>query len=476
MSSRAIEFGTEGWRGIIAEDFTFDNVRACAQGVARYMEEAGLSGQGLVVGYDTRFASERFAAAVAEVAAAHGIRTLLGSKPLPIPVVSFAVKRWGAGAAVVITASHNPAPWNGFKIKTGEGVSASPEIVARVEAHIQAALDSGQVPRLPLEAARQRGLVADLDPDPAYFEHLAHLVDLGALRRAGLKVVVDSMYGAAAGYLRRLLEGGPTQVSELHAEPNPLFPGLRNPEPIDVNLGELGRAVLAAGADVGLATDGDGDRLGVVDEHGRYMTTLQVLPLLALYLLEVRGERGPIVRSHTTSRMLARLGERFGVPVYETPVGFKYIGNRMLEVDALLGGEESGGYAFRGHVPERDGLLSALYFLDLLVRRHQPPSQLLDYLYGLVGPHHYHRADVAYDAARREDIQHRLAGAAVSSVEGSPVVERHVNDGYRFVLADGSWLMVRFSGTEPLIRIYAESTSPERAKRLVEAGKRLAGL
>lgn len=476
MAKNPIKFGTEGWRGIIAEDYTFDNVRACAEGVARYMEEAGVASRGLLVGYDTRFASEHFAAAVAEVAAAHGIKTQLGVKPLPTPVMSFAVKRWGAGAAVIVTASHNPAQWNGFKIKTGEGVSASPEIVARIEAIIEEVQAGGEVRRMPLDVAGKQGLVAHLDPEPQYFEHIGSLVDLDGLRRAGIKVVADSMYGTASGYLRHLLEGGRTQVIEVHSERNPLFPGMRNPEPIDINLGELSRAVVEAGAGVGVATDGDADRLGVVDEKGQYMTTLQVLPLLALYLLEVRGERGVIVRSHTTSNMLARLGERFGVPVYETPVGFKYIGNKMLEADALLGGEESGGYAFRGHVAERDGILSALYFLDLMVRRGKTPSQCLDHLYSLVGPHHYTRQDLTFRAEEREAIRQRLQSATPQSLDGTPVAQRHANDGYRFVLADGSWLMVRFSGTEPLIRIYAESSSPQRASQLVEAGKRLAGL
>ncbi|MBI2866063.1 MAG: phosphoglucomutase/phosphomannomutase family protein [Chloroflexi bacterium] len=469
-----MKFGTEGWRGIIAEDFTFDNVRACAQGLARYMQEAGLAGRGLVVGYDTRFASEHFAAAVAEVAAAQGIRVYLAVRPLPTPVVSFAVKRWGAGAAAIITASHNPAPWNGFKIKTGEGVSASPDIIARVEVLIQQA--GPEVPRQPLKAARQEGLVVDLEPEPQYLEQVARMVDLEALRRAGLQVVVDSMHGTGSGYLGRLLAGGATQVIELRAERNPIFPGMRNPEPIDVNLGDLSQAVVERGADVGLATDGDADRLGVVDEQGRYMTTLQVLPLLALYLLEGRGERGAIVRSYTTSRMLALLGQRFGVPVYEAPVGFKYIGNKMLEVDALLGGEESGGYAFRGHIPERDGILSALYFLDLLLQRREKPSQCLDHLYRLVGSHHYQREDVSFPAGEREGLRQRLESVRPEALDGSPVSERHVNDGYRFVLVDGSWLMVRFSGTEPLIRIYAESSSLERARRLVETGKGLAGL
>ncbi|MBI2917025.1 MAG: phosphoglucomutase/phosphomannomutase family protein [Chloroflexi bacterium] len=474
--SNVIKFGTEGWRGIIAEDFTFDNVRACSEGLACYMEEAGLASRGLVIGYDTRFASEHFAAAVAEVAAGHGIRSYLGVKPLPTPLLSFAVKRWGAGAAVIITASHNPAPWNGFKIKTGDGVSASPEIIGRIEGLIERVQHRGRVARMPLDSARADGLVSDLDPEPQYFEQVGKLVDLAALRRAGLKVVVDSMYATASGYLRRLLEGGSTSVVEIHAERNPIFPGMRNPEPIDINLGELCRTVVEAGGSVGVATDGDADRLGVVDENGRYVTTLQVLPLLALYLLEVRGERGAIVRSHTTSNMLARLGERFGVPVFETPVGFKYVGNRMLEVDALLGGEESGGYAFRGHVPERDGILSALYFLDLLVRRSQTPSQCLDYLYSLVGPHHYQRSDFTFPAEQRDQIWERMQEAAPDLVDGTPVAQRHVNDGYRFVLADGSWLMVRFSGTEPLVRIYAESSTPVRAAQLVDAGRRLAGL
>ena len=282
------------------------------------------------------------------------------------------------------------------------------------------------------------------------------------------------MYGAGAGYLARLLAGGKTTLTEIHAERNPLFPGLR-PEPILPNLDGLAAAVRDKKASVGLATDGDADRMGIIDEKGGFINQLQVFALLCLYLLEVRGQRGPIIKTLTTTSMAWRLGELFNVPVYETAVGFKYVAPLMMEKDAIIGGEESGGYGFRGHVPERDGILANLYFLDFMVRTGKSPSQLLDYLYSKVGPHHYRRVDIRFDESQRQAVIERVRGHAPASIDGVKVLKIDTTDGFRFILADNTWLLIRFSGTEPLLRVYAETDSPERAERLLKLGREIAG-
>jgi len=365
VKTNPIKFGTDGWRGIIARDFTFDNVRICAQAVADYLKDSGLAGRGLIIGYDTRFASEDFAAEVAEVAAGNGIKAYLCPKATPTPVISYGTMVNKAGGAIIITASHNSAAWNGLKYKTNDGAGAPDEVTAEIEKNISAIIASGKIEQLPLAEALAKGLVKSLDLAPVYKEQIAGLVDLDGLRRAKLKVVVDSMYGAGSGYLESLLGGGTIEIVEINGERNPLFPGIQ-PEPIAANLKKLTSAVKEYGGDVGVATDGDADRLGIMDENGVFLTTQHVFALLCLYLLEIRGERGPIVKTITSTSMLYRLGEIFDVPVRETSVGFKYVAPIMMAENAIIGGEESGGFGFRGHVPERDGILSILYFLDLM--------------------------------------------------------------------------------------------------------------
>jgi alpha-D-glucose phosphate-specific phosphoglucomutase len=470
-----IKFGTDGWRAIIAQDFTFDNVRICAQAVADYLKQSGLAGQGLLIGYDTRFASEDFASAAAEVVAGNGIKVYLCSKATPTPVVSYGVITQKAGGAIIITASHNPALWNGFKYKTNDGASAPTDVIARLQDNITHILTSGKINQIPLAKAQDLKLVEYLDIMPTYLKRIAELVDLNPIRKARLKVAIDPMYGAGMGYFKTLLEGSAIKLVEIHSERNPLFPGIR-PEPIAANLTKLSAIIKKQKADVGLATDGDADRIGIVDENGVFLTQLQVFALLCLYLLEVRGERGAIVKTTTSSSMLYRLGEIFGVPVYETPVGFKYVAPVMIEKNALIGGEESGGYGFRGHVPERDGILAGLYFLDMMVRTGKTPSQLLDYLYGKVGAHYYQRVDIEFPEDKRKEIIKRISDNLPTSIEGVKVLKKDTTDGFRLILTDTSWLLIRFSGTEPLLRIYAESDSQARVERLLELGKKLAGV
>jgi alpha-D-glucose phosphate-specific phosphoglucomutase len=475
LKNNPIKFGTDGWRGVIARDFTFDNVRACAQGVAGYLKEAGLSDRGLIIGYDTRFASEDFAQAAAEVVAASGIKVYLCPKATPTPVISYGVIAKKTGGAVIITASHNPANWNGFKYKNEQGASAPSEVTARIEKHISTALTSGKINQIPLDKALDQGAIEYLDLAPIYVKQINKLIDLERLRQAKLKIVVDPMYGAGVGYFKMLLSGGNLKLVEINGERNPLFPGIQ-PEPIAINLTKLSATIKRQKADAGLATDGDADRIGIVDEKGVFLTQLQVFALLCLYLLEVRKERGAIVRTITDTTMLDQLGKMFNVPVYETPVGFKYVAPVMLAKNALVGGEESGGYGFRGHVLERDGILAGLYFLDFMLKTGKTPSQLLDYLYSKVGPHHYQREDFTFPEDKRPAIIKRVTDNAPQSLDGVKVAKLDTTDGFRFILADTSWLLIRFSGTEPLLRIYAESDSPARVKRLLELGKKLAGV
>lgn len=471
-----IKFGTDGWRGVIADDFTFDNVRICAQAVAEYLRTSRLAKRGLVIGYDTRFASEDFAAAAAEVIAGNDIRVHLCLKPTPTPVVSFAVPATKSAGAIVITASHNPGRWNGFKYKAEDGASAPERVTSRIERNIASLTRrKAKVKSLPLDRALKSGFVDYLDPSPAYFEHLNCLVDVEQLRRRKLDVIADAMYGAGIGYFRAILQGGSLKIREINAERNPLFPQIQ-PEPITRNLTKLSRLVAARRADVGLATDGDADRIGIVDERGQFLTQHQVFALLCLYLLEVRGQRGPMVRTLTSTMMLSRLGKLFDVSVYETPVGFKYVAPLLMKKNAIIGGEESGGYGFRGHVPERDAILAGLCFLDFMAKTGKTPSQLLDYLYSKVGPHYYDRRDFHISIADRPAILHRLSSSLPATIGGSRVTRTDTTEGFRFFLDDESWLLIRFSGTEPLVRVYAEAGSLKRAGELLDEGEKLTGL
>ena len=471
-----IKFGTDGWRGIIAADFTFANVARCAQGLADYLRADGLAARGLVVGYDTRFAAREFAETVASVIAASEIPVYLGAAPAPTPVISHEVARRRAGGGVVITASHNPAAWSGFKFKSAWGGSASQAVTDALEMCIA----SARPPRaIPPDAARAAGRWQDIDPGPAYRESVAGLIDLDAIRNAGLTILVDAMHGAGAGYIAGLLAGGSTAVSELRAEPNPAFPGMAQPEPIAPNLAELCRRVPAAGASVGgaavgLALDGDADRIGLVDETGRFVSTLEVFALLAHYLLE-RGDRGAIVKGVTASVMLNKLAARYGVSVAELPVGFKNIGPRFVADRALLGGEESGGYAFRGHIPERDGILSGLYLLEYMATAGLTASGMVRRLFDAVGEHHYQRRDIRFNPDDRAAILPRIAGEPLSELAGMPVRSADDIDGRRWLL-DAGWVAARFSGTEPLLRIYCEADTMDNVTRLLDAAQAYLGV
>jgi phosphomannomutase len=469
-----IKFGTDGWRGVIAEDYTFDNVRRCAQGFANYLLEKGRQGQWVVVGHDKRFDSEFFAAAVAEVLVGNGLKVYLTDGAAPTPVISYSVVDKKACGAVNITASHNPGTDNGFKVRNEFGGAIDPDGLLKIEALIPTSME--MVKRKPYPEAQAAGLIVKFDPVKPYEAHINKLIDLQPIKDAGLTVMVDCMWGNGAGYFPRLLAGGKTKVLEIHNQRNPIFPEMIRPEPIPPNINVGLQATLDAHADVLLITDGDADRLGVGDENGQFVNQLRVYGLLAYYLLKVRGLRGAIVKTLSTTGMLNKLGQIYKVPVYETGVGFKYVAPKMLETDALIGGEESGGYAFRGNVPERDGILAGLYLLDMMVRLGRKPTELLKLLFGEVGGEYfYDRVDRPFTGSHA-DRKKMILEANPQVIGGLKVVELVTLDGFQFKLEDGGWMLIRFSGTEPIMRVYCETMHADKVQAILQDGLKIAGL
>jgi phosphomannomutase len=469
-----IKFGTDGWRGVIAEDYTFDNVRRCAQGYASYMLEQGNAGKWIVVGYDKRFASENFAAATAEVLAGNGFKVYLTDSATPTPVIAFAVVNKQACGAINITASHNPPADNGFKVRNETGGAIDPEGLLRIESLIPDSIDS--VRRSAYKAEVSADSIIVFDAHTPYFEHIHKLIDLQPIRDAGLTVQVDAMWGNGAGYFTKLLGGGKTKVLEIHAERNPLFPEMKRPEPIRPNIDKGLEATVTNNADVLLILDGDADRCGIGDENGEFINQLRVYALLAYYLLEIRGERGDIVKTLSTTNMLNRLGEIYGVPVHETGVGFKFVAPKMTETNALIGGEESGGYAFRGNVPERDGILAGLYMLDFMVRTGKKPTELLAMLFEKVGGEYfYDRIDSPFtgDRATREKM---ILDAKPETLGGLKVTDLITVDGFQFRMEDGGWMLIRFSGTEPIMRVYCETRHGDKVQAILQDGLKVAGI
>ena len=468
-----IHFGTDGWRGKIAEDYTFANIRRCTQGFAEYLLAKGAKDEWVVVGYDQRFGSENFAAAVAEVLAANQLRVYLTDKATPTPAISYSVIDKKAVGAVNITASHNPATDNGFKVRDEHGGAIDPDGLLEIESHIPEAVD--HIPQMNLTEGESQGKIVLFDPNPAYIKQIKRLVDIQSIQDAGLRVLVEPMWGNGIGWFPRLLQGGKTIVEEIHNQRNPIFPEMKRPEPIPPNV-DIGLAeTIKRKSDVLIITDGDADRLGVGDEAGQFIDQLRVYGLLGYYFLEVRKERGPIVKTLSTTNMLVKLGKIYNVPVYETGVGFKYVAPKMLETDAMIGGEESGGYAFRDHVPERDGILAGLYILDMMVRLGKKPSELIETLFDKVGAHYYDRIDTPF-SGDRESRQRYIMGHQPDHIGGIKVVDLDTIDGFKFNLEDGGWLLIRFSGTEPIMRVYCETTQQDKVKTILDDGLRTAGL
>jgi phosphomannomutase len=477
-----IVFGTDGWRARIADEFTFDAVRRCADGVASYVVGRGEVAKGVVIAYDRRFASEHFAAAAAEVLLAHDIPVAFAVHAVPTQMSSFEVIQRGAAAGIVITASHNPWVDNGFKVKAPTGAAAGAEILSVIEARL-AANGTEAIARRPFADAESAGLVDRFDPYDGYEQFVRRTVDLDALRGADLSVLVDPMWGAGSGWLSRLLAGGRIRVTEIHQERNPYFGGV-NPEPIRPNIDEALGLMARGGFDLGLLLDGDADRAGAMDERGTFIHQLQVTGLLMYYLAEHRGWRDPVVVSVNNTSMAARLGEHYGIPTFETPVGFKFIGPKMIETGAMMGAEESGGFGFGMHLPERDGVYADLLLLDLFMREREagrwPVSQAIARFHELAGPSWYLRVDVHIERGLYAETKHRLLvdlrDQPPTELGGRAVIRTvplDTGDGFKFWVDDGSWLLIRASGTEPLVRVYTEATSEAARDALLVAGERL---
>jgi phosphomannomutase len=462
-----IKFGTDGWRAIIAREFTFVNVERVAQAYADFLtRQAGDGSKPLVViGFDRRFLSEKFAARTAEVMVGNGFQIALFSEAQPTPLISWAVKNLGAVGGVMITASHNPANFNGFKIKAPWGGSAAPETTHEVEQLVDATA--------PKKATVTEDGHELLDaPTARYREQIASYIDLEKLKAANGQVIVDPMHGSAGLWVESFLKGGALAVETIRDYRDPLFGGV-NPEPIDQNLVPLKQRVLETKALVGLATDGDADRVGAVDERGRTMTMHDVVPLLLLHLARVRKMSGSVVVTVSQSVLTKRISEAMGLKVYETPIGFKYIADLMLKDDILLGAEESGGIGVKGHIPERDGVLNSLLFLEAIVSAGKPPSEMLADLHREFGEFHFGRRDVHMPVNRGQELVTRMSQNAPDNFASFPVTQVETMDGAKLILDDESWLLFRQSGTEPVLRLYSEATSIEKMNKLLDAAQEL---
>jgi phosphomannomutase len=477
-----IIFGTDGWRAKIGDEFTYENVRRLAEGVARVVEQDGTMAKGVVIAYDRRFGSEDFAVTAAEILLGHNIPVAYAHTAVPTQMASYEVVERGAAMGVVITASHNPWLDNGFKVKAPSGAAAGPDLLKRIETEI-AKTRGPELSGRPFADAEAAGLVERYDPYPGYKKFVERNLDLAQLAAQPLSIMVDPVYGAGAGWIGRLLAGGKLRVTEMRSERNPWFGGV-NPEPIRPHIDPVLDAMRGGGYDLGLLLDGDADRAGAVTEQGVFIHQLQAFGLLAYYMLEHKKDLRPIVKTVNESSMGERLGAHYGVEVFETPVGFKYVGPKMIETGASMGGEESGGYGFAMHLPERDGIFADLLILDLLVRERahgrKSMSEVLAHVQSIGGESHYLRIDVHIPRGEYPAVKERLAtqlvAAPPSTLGAHPVraVPLSTKDGVKFFTADDSWLLVRFSGTEPLVRVYAEATSAALRDELLTIGEKLA--
>ncbi|HVF54750.1 MAG TPA: phosphoglucomutase/phosphomannomutase family protein [Pyrinomonadaceae bacterium] len=473
----SIRFGTDGWRALIAGEFTFENVERVAQAYADYLlqtrddsERTGaperLRTPRVVVGFDRRFLSEEFAVRAAEVLAGNGIGVTLFEGDVPTPLVSWAVRESGADGGVVITASHNPPLFNGFKIKAPWGGSATAETTVGVEALVGA-----KAPQRGRLSAQSRGGLDQFVK--SYREQIAAYVDLERIRATPARVVIDPMHGTGGRWVESFLRGGRLEVETIRAERDPLFGGVA-PEPINRNLAPLKRQVLDGGALVGLATDGDADRVGAVGDTGATMTMHEVVPLILLHLARERKMGGGIVRTFSQSVLLKRIAAAHDLPIYETPIGFKYVADLMLRKEILLGAEESGGIGVRGHIPERDGILNSLLFLEAIIASGKKPTEMVREMHREFGEFYFGRRDLHTEVARGLSLVSALAAAPPGEVAGNPVRSVETLDGTKLIFDDESWLLFRQSGTEPVLRIYAEATSAAKMEALLDGGSALA--
>jgi len=478
----SIKFGTDGWRAVISDTFTFNNLRLVAQAIADYVRDEGGGGEAdssreleVVVGYDTRFLSDRYATEVARVMAGNGIVAWLTRADAPTPAVSYSVVEKKAAAGIMITASHNPPRYNGVKLKSAYGGSASPQQALRVEHYLEEAEAQARGPNImDYQRAVDQGLIRRFNPAWAYYEHLGRLVDLDLISNGELRVVADAMYGSGRGSFAGLLARTRCHVHEIRNEMNPGFGGI-HPEPIARYLNALVAAIQAHHADVGLATDGDADRIGAVDAQGNFVDPHHIFALALRYLVEKRGWTGTVVKTVSTTMMVDRLAARYGLPLEETPVGFNHIADHMLRGDVLIGGEESGGLSIKGHIPEGDGVLMGLLLLEILADAGVPLHELVADIQRVAGPAHYARTDLRlrYPVDKREMVA-RLTDGAPASIGGVTVRRIDTLDGVKYRLADESWLLIRPSGTEPVLRVYAEAPTPEGVRALLDYGQAVA--
>jgi len=464
----AIKFGTSGWRGIIAEDFTFANARLVCQAIADYLRQEGLASKGVVIGYDTRFQSETFAVTAAEVMAGNGIVSYFTDRDCPTPVVSFAIRAGHRAGGINITASHNPPEYNGIKFSPDTGGPAPESVTQPIEALIGGLAPEG-VKIMPLAQAREKGMIVDINPRQDYFQHLKTLVDTEALRRAGLKVVADVLYGTGRDYLEAFLQDAGVAVELLHGWRDPYFGGQR-PEPSAEFLSELAGRIPATGAHLGLAVDADADRFGVMDAAGEYHEANEILGLLLDYLIQTRGWDGGVARSVATTHLIDRVAELYGRPVFETKVGFKYLGQYIISDQAVMVGEESEGFSMKHHLPEKDGILACVMVAEMVARTGKGIPELLADLFSRVGPVYNRRLNFALTPEAKERLMVSLKQAPARFA--GLMVKQHVTiDGHKYILEDGSWVCFRPSGTEPVVRFYLEASSPEGLERLRQAGE-----
>ncbi len=468
-----IRFGTDGWRAVIADTFTFANLRQLAQAVAEFVnnQHTGSEPPQVVVGYDTRFLSDRFAMETARVLAGNGIIAWLTRTDTPTPAVSYNVKAKGANAGVVITASHNPPRYNGFKLKAAYGGSATADQCALVEEELVLMEREARGPNLmDYEQALEAGLIRRFDPSWTYYEHLSTLVDLDKISEAELNIVHDAMWGAGRGAFASILSRTRAHVTEIRGALNPGFGGI-HPEPIMRHLNELSAAIQRQQAHVGLATDGDADRIGAIDARGNFIDPHTVFALGLRHLVENKGQRGEVVKTVSTTMMIDSLAQKYGLAVHETPVGFNYIADLMMKRDILMGGEESGGISIRGHIPEGDGILMGLLLLEIMACARAPLHEIVADLQATYGPACYDRLDVHLSQQHpKKQIVKLLVDNAPATLNGETVERVDTMDGVKFYMSDSSWLLIRPSGTEPVLRIYAEARSTEAVKALLAAG------
>jgi len=470
---KPIRFGTSGWRDIIADTYTFANVRLVTRAIAEHLLDEATRQPQVVVGYDTRFLSEVFAAEAAAVLAAHGIQVWLTDRDVPTPVVAYEITRRGAAGGLNITASHNPPEYNGLKLSGPSGGPALPAVTDRIERRVQELLEQPEIPCPPLAELEAKGLVVRIDPRQAYLNRLRELVDLRAIAAARLKVAVDLLHGTARGYLDELLREAGCHVHTLNEERNPAFGGLA-PDPSETNLRKLSAVVTSGGFHLGLATDGDADRYGIIDRDGRFIEPNYILALLLRHLINTRQWRMGVARSVATSHLVDAVARTQAVPVYETKVGFKYLGELIAQDKVTLCGEESAGLSIRGHVPEKDGILTALLVAEMVATTEGPGVQhLLNTLYAEVGGAIYaRRLNLHLTEAQQGRLADRLENLP-TQVAGLAVVGVNTLDGTKLLLKDGSWFLVRPSGTEPIVRLYVDAHSEEQIEELTAAVRSL---